>query len=114
MSRDTGPTTVERYQRTEEHCPFCKEAHALLGRLQIPDQGDSQTPAFSVARRIEIMAEWHAAMLREALAPEPAKDLVPDPYDTCAHCGSWHYTHNSGDTARLAGCKAFIPAKEKP
>lgn len=34
---------------------------------------------------------------------------MPDPYDTCARCGSWHYTHATGTTAKFAGCKQFVP-----
>jgi len=36
--------------------------------------------------------------------------VIHDPYDTCAHCGSFHYTHNNPDgVARAANCRVFVP-----
>lgn len=42
----------------------------------------------------------------DADGEEPGPSTVYDPYDECARCGSWHYTHETGDLSR--NCPGFV------
>lgn len=53
-------------------------------------------------------------MTRRAYLPGDAEDvapIAPDPYSTCALCGSWHYTHRKRQEQErswgLPGCPGF-------
>lgn len=56
------------------------------------------------------LARRSAATIRALIGAEPASDppprpAPPGPYDVCARCGAWHYTH----ATRRRWCPVFVP-----
>jgi hypothetical protein len=58
-------------------------------------------------------SDHRAAARAKRMADIQAKSaVIHGAYDTCANCGSFHYTHNHPDgRARSMKCLVFVPKK---